>query len=669
MYLENIDYVNDGPVERLSYKFRKDSNGCPIPLVVVGQNGSGKSLIFSSIVDALFEISEKSFRNTWLPNEEGVGRQYYKSISEDEIRIGASFLLSKIKFEHDGNEVDYVFKTGKIKPTECRDKCGFDVSNDFQWNEFGHYKKVNATSEFADKAFDNSVICSFLPERYAKPSWIGDGYYKHLKLPTFSAKEKLVSVLSTPIVAENYSEIIKQWLCDVVADSRTDQYAYLFEKNPEKSGINFSHLWQKTRSNVEKIFSIVLGKEVGISLRDRFWSDRRLMIFSKKTGNLIVPCFEALSTGQLAVLNIFFTILRYGESKININSIDLEKISGIVIIDEIDLHLHLSMQAEVLPKLMKLFPRVQFVVASHSPLFLLGMKDTYGTNGVDIVEMPCGNRITAEQFCEFKTTYKQLVETTIVKTEVERISSAHDHCTVIVTEGATDWRHMEAAFVDLTQKKQLPEIFQKGKIEFLRFDSGKNRKKHPLSVDLEMGNHMMAKLCEALSKINNGASVIFIADCDDEEITERLSDNHGVKFWGNGIYSLCLPVPSYRNSTPNISIEHLYKDDDLKKTIVVDEIPRRIFTEDEFDVNGEGHGIAYRCLNLCHNKERYGVIGGDKKTVIRTGSHEVTNYALSKMAFAESVLNKVKPFDQMDFSGFIPLFEEIASILRQNREQ
>ena len=103
-------------------------------------------MIFSSIVDALFEISEKSFRNTWLPNEEGVGRQYYKSISEDEIRIGASFLLSKIKFEHDGNEVDYVFKTGKIKPTECRDKCGFDVSNDFQWNEFGHYKKVNATS-------------------------------------------------------------------------------------------------------------------------------------------------------------------------------------------------------------------------------------------------------------------------------------------------------------------------------------------------------------------------------------------------------------------------------------------------------------------------------------------------------------------------------------------
>lgn len=663
MYLENIEYVNDGPVEKFSYKFRKDNNGCPIPLVVVGQNGSGKSLIFSSIVDALFEISGKSFRNTLLPNDEGTGHQYYKSISEDEIRIGTSFLLSKIRFEHGGNEVDYVFKTGKIKPAECPDKCGFDVSKDFQWNESGHYKKVNATSEFADKAFGKCVVCSFLPERYAKPSWIGDRYYNHLKLPTFFSKEKLVSVLSTPIVAEGSSEIIKQWMCDVVADSRPDQYCYLFEKNPEKSGISFSHLWQKTRSNVEKIFSIVLGEEVGISLRDRLWNDRRLIIFNKKDGTLISPCFEALSTGQLAVLNIFLTILRYGESKIDINSVDLEKITGIVVIDEIDLHLHFSIQAEVLPKLMKLFPRVQFVVASHSPLFLLGMKDTYGTDGVDIVEMPYGSRITAEQFCEFRTTYKQLVEKTIVETEIERISSQYEHCAIIVTEGATDWRHMEAAFVALKQKNKLPKAFEKVRIKFLRFDSGNNRRKHPLSVDLEMGNRTMAKLCADMAKINTGASIIFIADCDDKEIVDRLSNNNGVKFWGNGIYSLCLPVPSYRKSTPNISIEHLYKDNDLKKTIIVDDIPRRIFTEDEFDVNGEGLNIPYRCLNLCHNRGRYGVVGGDKKTVIKTGSHEETNYSLSKMAFAESVLNKEKPFDQMDFSGFIPLFEEIASIL------
>ena len=70
MYLENIEYVNDGPVEKFSYKFRKDNNGCPIPLVVVGQNGSGKSLIFSSIVDALFEISEEPSATIGVANTE-----------------------------------------------------------------------------------------------------------------------------------------------------------------------------------------------------------------------------------------------------------------------------------------------------------------------------------------------------------------------------------------------------------------------------------------------------------------------------------------------------------------------------------------------------------------------------------------------------------------------
>ena len=58
MYIENIEYVNDGPVEKFSYKFRKDSNGYPIPLIVVGQNGSGKSLIFSSIVMEREELTQ-----------------------------------------------------------------------------------------------------------------------------------------------------------------------------------------------------------------------------------------------------------------------------------------------------------------------------------------------------------------------------------------------------------------------------------------------------------------------------------------------------------------------------------------------------------------------------------------------------------------------------------
>lgn len=45
-------------------------------------------------------------------------------------------------------------------------------------------------------------------------------------------------------------------------------------------------------------------------------------------------------------------------------------IYGIVLIDEIDLHLHPSLQRSLIPRLRKAFPRVQWIVTTHSPLVL-----------------------------------------------------------------------------------------------------------------------------------------------------------------------------------------------------------------------------------------------------------------------------------------------------------
>ena len=45
----------------------------------------------------------------------------------------------------------------------------------------------------------------------------------------------------------------------------------------------------------------------------------------------------------------------------------LKKTSGIVMIDEIELHLHPLWQQRILPTLQKIFPRIQFIVTTHSP--------------------------------------------------------------------------------------------------------------------------------------------------------------------------------------------------------------------------------------------------------------------------------------------------------------
>lgn len=48
------------------------------------------------------------------------------------------------------------------------------------------------------------------------------------------------------------------------------------------------------------------------------------------------------------------------------------ELKGIVIIDEIDLHLHPKLQKQLVGQFSKVFPKVQFIVSTHSPIPLLG---------------------------------------------------------------------------------------------------------------------------------------------------------------------------------------------------------------------------------------------------------------------------------------------------------
>jgi predicted ATP-binding protein involved in virulence len=48
---------------------------------------------------------------------------------------------------------------------------------------------------------------------------------------------------------------------------------------------------------------------------------------------------------------------------------------GIVLIDEIETHLHLELQRIIMPFLTKTFPNIQFIVTTHSPFVLNSMPD------------------------------------------------------------------------------------------------------------------------------------------------------------------------------------------------------------------------------------------------------------------------------------------------------
>jgi predicted ATP-binding protein involved in virulence len=73
-----------------------------------------------------------------------------------------------------------------------------------------------------------------------------------------------------------------------------------------------------------------------------------------------------LSDGYSAILDIVTELIMRME-KNHTKSYDIQ---GVVLIDEIETHLHIELQKKILPFLIAFFPKIQFIVSTHSPFVI-----------------------------------------------------------------------------------------------------------------------------------------------------------------------------------------------------------------------------------------------------------------------------------------------------------
>lgn len=76
---------------------------------------------------------------------------------------------------------------------------------------------------------------------------------------------------------------------------------------------------------------------------------------------------EVLSDGFQSVIALVSDILSIALLHFN----DFENAEGIVVLDEVDVHLHPSWKIQIVGLLRKVFPRMQFILSTHDPLCLL----------------------------------------------------------------------------------------------------------------------------------------------------------------------------------------------------------------------------------------------------------------------------------------------------------
>ncbi|WP_270517535.1 AAA family ATPase [Megamonas funiformis] len=668
MYLKHMIYENIGPIDRIDIKPSFDEKNEPIPMIVVGENGTGKSILLSNIVDSLYELAAKYYTNACI--SEYFGHQYYKIISPQQIKIDKTYMYSYLKYEEYENNtlkpIEYIFKSGNYSLDDLFKKN--NIQNQFLWNANNlnnDFKEVMFNLNNVQDIFTNNVICYFGPNRYEAPHWMGEQYYLMQEYEHLTIMNKSNAKLITPITVKNVTKETLQWLLDVIADSKIDPIIF---QSIQNNSSNLNDALQKlssfhqnlqviytTRYHLEEIMSIILGQPIFFDLNYRNTSASRFNIKNRKTQKPIVETLDSLSTGQLALFNIFATIIRYADINDMSKSIDISKITGIVIIDEIELHLHSSLQKNVLPKLIKIFPKVQFIITTHSPLFLLGMEEAFSSDKYDIYQMPRGEKISVERFSEFNKAFQFYSQTNKYHDEIKKAISKTKKA-LVITEGSTDWKHLKAAFNNLKSNTQYSSLFDNLDFDFLEYQPS----------DFNMGADTLASMCENFSRIKQERKLIFIADRDIEKINKKLSsENHEYKNWGNNVFSFILPLPDFRKDTPNICIEHLYTDKEIKTEMICDDgITRRLYMGNEFNKHAHTKDNKYCTNRNACGPDKISIIeGSSKDNVLNPNDDNSPNYALPKSKFADYILNRQKPFDNFNFDNFLPIFKIIKQIL------
>lgn len=680
MYVDMLSCKNMGPIGGIAVKAGFTKNGSPKPIVFVGKNGSGKSILLSNLADAFHELGVEVFKDVALPMGNG-GHKYFKVTSQSHVKLGEEKMLGYLSFGckdkvGKAKKLEYVYSRGvntKKELEELFQAQTLTLPPSQASRNLGEDKWVTKDKDLIETEFYNSVLAYFPSYRYAIPDWEGEGYA--IKRVDNPLKRVFSGELARPVVVDNARFSTPRWIEDVVIDSRSD---IIFTPTGMQSGSNVNNLklLVDAKKNVEKILSSILEQQIELKLGYRSERESRLAICKAGTNEPISPTFDALSTGQSILADLFLTILRYADS-IDINkSIRLADIKGIVVVDEIDAHLHADLQYRILPTVMHLFPNVQFIVTAHAPLFVLGMEKEYGEDGFDLYELPEGDRITAERYREFQKAYDWIGQSKTARDDMaQKVKEATDKVKsfmgasselLVVTEGPTDWMHMERAWNHL--KTDYPEL--DGKLRFFHY--------HPVGKgdgeqELSMGHSELVKMCEQFAKLQQPSKIVFIADADKPKETRNLIDSgRSYKSWGKNVYSFQIPDSGLRDGFEKVCIEHYYNDEELRTPRMIDSVDRRLFLAGEFNgMTGQtsDHVYFYENHKSLAGRTSYEIIEGDQgNRVIKLMDDPAAavNLALPKYCFAKAVYKEEGAFASLGFESFRKIFNILKLIVQDD---
>lgn len=637
MFVKDIILYNRVPFENLHLSFEENDIA-----VLAAINGKGKTTILSYIMDAWVAFTRGVYTTTFKGKEYALYRVSSSLFAMDSSRTSVVY----IRFCDNGVNYDYIDARGKFTENEYNAIIPLDgklpygsFEAKFKSGGIVQYYDNNLEDEKIKQLFENNIATYMPAYRYEMPNYLGDAYSFDVK---FSSGYRYSSEMTNPLEVRTAFEDIENWFLDMVLD------AYVFSKaNLGVKGISQYAPENQTWNNINTVLQETLSskypdRKLQFQLMERNTGGKRIGVMNNERKQNLIPSINSLSSGEKAVLVMFGELIRQAD-RIKTN-VDLNEITGTVLIDEIDMHLHISLQKEVLPRLLSLFPNVQFIISSHSPFLNMGLADAkdgrskiIDLDNSGLVSSPTNNEIYREAYSLF------LNERNNYAQELSKIKNLLATTTrpLVITEGKTDIKHILKAMTKLGIEQNF-DVLSSGE-----------------QID---GDSNLKALLNQQKLLKRSNKIIGIFDRDNDVVTKEYVEPYCSL--GNNVYAFRIPCPQCRidENRTKISIEYLYSDAEIK-TPLPNAGGCRLFFGIEFVKDSTKQHVSKNGLFLS-TPDGLGV----DKIIENNGKQAVfdasfCNKLAKKDQFADAIEKDLIPISDHSWENFRPIIDIINQII------
>ncbi len=352
MYIDYLRLENVKCFEDIELKFQTAQGTDDLQSnwnVILGNNGDGKTTLLQAIAACLMDTTtaERLLKpDNWVRNNNSFARFtayiFQESIDKQDGRPPEKAYVDRrtaqhlivaagetIELAHNGLHQRQFFATATmLEPTPDY--------HDLFWDEY-------------DTLFDD---IEFLKRnafrRQTKRGWFSCGYGAFRRISGFSTQVALVDDQLQKRFLTLFEEGAALYDCE----------SWLKELQRKATKSRKGSIPRHTMAEVKTLLPQLLPDITDITITDE-------LLFDWRDGHQIN--LNQLSDGYRSMFALGVDILRWLELMRPKGVDNLRDMSGIVLIDEIDAHLHPKWQRQAGFLLTKVFPNIQFIVATHSP--------------------------------------------------------------------------------------------------------------------------------------------------------------------------------------------------------------------------------------------------------------------------------------------------------------